>query len=159
MLSDRPLLTKKFWCKTCLPYILWVHDIRSSDCLFVHLSDPPSAAGFLHLSPPNAHTPPPPPVCMLEGPYKSTLNKNRVSSKKRACVCGTFAQAHTPTPSPLEGPYKTTLHKNGGAREKRAYVWELCLGTHVPSSSKRALALAVSLSNSFGPEVALTLHF
>ena len=82
-----------------------------------------------------------------------------LAERKKERVCGTFAQAHTPTPSPLEGPYKTTLHKNGGAREKRAYVWELCLGTHVPNSSKRALVLAVSLSNSFGPEVALTLLF
>ena len=124
-------------------------------CLFICLTRPPQLASFVFLL--QTHTPHPLPQCACwRDPTKVPLIKIGCRVKKER-VCGTFAQAHTPTPSPLEGPYKTTVHKNGGAREKRAYVWELCLGTHVPNSSKRALALAVSLSNSFGPEVALTL--
>jgi hypothetical protein len=44
--------------------------------------------------------PPPPPACTLEGPYKSTLHKNRLWSGKRACVWEVCLRAHCPTPSP-----------------------------------------------------------
>jgi len=54
LLSNHPLLTKNFWRQTCLPYIQRAHDVRPFVCLSVRLSDPPSVAGFLCLSPPNA---------------------------------------------------------------------------------------------------------
>jgi hypothetical protein len=70
-----------------------------------------------------------PRVCMLEGPYKSTLHKNRVSSIKRACVWDLYPGAHPPV-STLELPYESTLHKNRVSSKKRACVWDLCPGTH-----------------------------